>query len=142
MSKLTAFYKLHQEKLWEIFWYLFFGVLSMALNIAVYFFFTKVVGWNYLIANLIAWIAAVLFAFLTNKFFVFKSQTAEKVDFLKEMASFFGFRIVSLILDVALLFLLMSVIRTNEIFAKGFSQFAVVVANYVFSKLFIFKASR
>ncbi len=92
-----------------------------------------------MIANVISWAASVLFAFFTNKIWVFeaKSETKKKNRGLP-FGSFFFFRVLSLGLDMACMYLLISVLGTGDFIAKLVTQIVVVLANYVFSKFLIF----
>ena len=87
-----------------------------------------------------SWACAVLFAYITNKLFVFESKTKTIKDFLLEMGSFFLARVVSGILcDVGTFALMVKVLHINDLIAKIITQVMVVIVNYVFSKFFIFK---
>lgn len=66
--------ELEKRKLWTLFIYLFFGGLTTVVNFMVYFFCKDLLEQNYLVANVISWVAAVLFAFVTNKLWVFQSK--------------------------------------------------------------------
>ena len=87
------------------------------------------------LSNAIAWIISVLFAFITNKLFVFES----KGNVLKESISFFIVRLISLGLDMLCMYLLISVLSTNELLSKIITNVIVIILNYVFSKIFVFK---
>lgn len=120
----------------EMISYLFFGVLTTLVNYAVYFFSTKILGIHYLIANLMAWFLSVLFAFGTNRLFVFRSKNK---DVLREGLTFFGGRIVSGVSDMALMYLLVSVMKVNEDASKLAVSVIVVILNYIISKRVVFK---
>ncbi len=123
------------SKYYEIISYLFFGGLTTLVNILVFYLFSFV--FNYAISNVIAWIVSVIFAFVVNKLFVFKSLGKDKVR--KEIISFFSFRILSLGIDMLFMYLLISVLFVNDLISKILVNIIVVIINYVFSKLFIFK---
>ena len=76
----------------ELVLYIIFGVLTTIVNIVVYFFFTKLCGVNYIISNIIAWFLSVLFAYVTNRIWVFES---ENTNLIKEAVLFFGGRLFS-----------------------------------------------
>ena len=88
------------------------------------------------IANIISWILAVTFAYFTNRIFVFKSKNNNKV---KEAMSFVGSRVISLLMDMATMFIIVSVLHLNDKIGKLVSQVIVTIANYLLSKLFVFK---
>lgn len=123
----------------EILSYLIFGVLTTVVNIAVYFFCRNVLDLNYVIANSLAWILSVLFAFVTNKKWVFKSQTDSVYAWIKEAYLFVAFRALSYVLDMGAMFVMIQLIHSTDFSAKIVSQIFVIVANYVFSKWFVFK---
>lgn len=120
----------------EVLMYLVFGGLTTLVNIVAFFILRKLSVSVY-ISNLIAWVVAVLFAFITNKLFVFESKDKSKIG--KELISFFGFRILSLGVDMGAMYLLLQVINTGEVFAKIIANVIVIILNYIFSKLFVFK---
>ncbi|HJF19279.1 MAG TPA: GtrA family protein [Enterococcus columbae] len=132
---------LEEKKLWEIFSYLFFGGLTFLVNCVTYFLFLRVFGMNYLISNLISWIISVLFAYITNKLWVFQTRNKTYSETLKELFLFFAARIITLGLDMGSLSFCLEILKTNNIIAKFVSQFIVIVSNYAFSKLVIFKKS-
>lgn len=120
----------------EVLLYLIFGGLTTLVNIVVYALCTKLFYINWEISNIIAWILSVLFAYVTNRKYVFESKSN---NIVKEMTSFFGFRLLSFALDMGFMYLFVDMIRMNDMFAKIIVQVIVIVLNYVFSKLFIFK---
>ena len=123
----------------EKFLYLFFGGLTTLVNIVTYRTCTVVFGLDYMTSSIIAWSIAVLFAFLTNKYFVFKSVQNNLTNILKEIISFLTFRILSLFLDLGTMYLLVGILKTNDLYAKIIANILVVVVNYFASKLIIFK---
>lgn len=132
MEKLKKLWKKYKEAIL----YLIFGVLTTAVNWIVYFPLTKLTPVHYQIANVISWIAAVLFAYFTNRTFVFESKNKNK---LAELAKFIGGRIFSLLAETALLFILIDLIKFNEDLSKIGGQVIVVILNYIISKVFVFK---
>lgn len=140
----------------EMLQYLFFGVLTTVVNLVCFNFLEKRLGSQYsLITNIIAWVVAVLFAFFTNKFFVFNSKSMKLKTFSKELASFTGARLLSLGVEELGLLIAQFVFSADE---KSFSVFSfnisammmtkiilaiiVVILNYIFSKLFVFKKNK
>lgn len=145
-GRKTAFDKLLGLVNHEIVSYVFFGVLTTIVSIGTFAVFNKLLGsemllgeQNYLLANVISWVFAVLFAFVTNKVWVFNSRTWKASVVAKELSSFITARLVSLLIDMALMFLFVDIIHTGDLVAKLIVQVVVVILNYVFSKLFIFK---
>lgn len=124
----------------EIINYLIFGVLSTVVNFASYFIFAKLFHIDEVVSSGLSWFCAVLFAYITNKIFVFESKTKTVKEFIKEMMSFFACRVLSGILcDVGTFALMVKVLNINDIIAKIVTQIMVVILNYVLSKLVIFK---
>ena len=120
----------------ELLFYIIFGILTTLVNIAVYLFFTKILGVNYLISNVIAWFLSVLFAYVTNRIWVFESVNT---NILKEITLFFSGRIFSGVVDTLLMFIFIDMLLVNDSISKIIIQIIVVVLNYVFSKLIVFK---
>ena len=96
-------------------------------------------GSEYLDANLIAWVAGVIFAFVTNKLFVFESKSWKPSVAVKEFTGFMSARIFSLIVEMLGMFVMVTLLVWNEFIAKIIVGFFVIIINYVFSKLLIFK---
>lgn len=122
----------------EILLYLFFGGLTTLINI-VSFFVLRLLDVNIYVSNIMAWVLAVLFAFITNKFFVFNSKGKSKKENVRELVSFFGFRVLSLGIDMGVMYVLINLLSSGELLAKVIANIVVIIANYIFSKVFIFK---
>ncbi len=122
----------------EVLWYIFFGALTTLINIFSFYLLDKA-GLNTYIANLIAWIISILFAFVTNKLFVFNSKSMKFSTFMKELVFFFFFRILSLGIDMVGLFICLDFLHLSKMFSKVIINIIVIIANYIFSKLFIFR---
>lgn len=121
----------------EVIAYLFFGGLTTLVNIVVFAILEKVM--NYQVANILAWVGSVLFAYMTNKLWVFTSRTKNKKELLKEISSFFLFRGLSLLMDILIMWIGISLLHGNPLLTKIIDNVVVVIANYVFSKFYIFK---
>ena len=127
------------KKYEEVISYLFFGGLTTAVNIIAFYLLNTTLGMQYLFANAISIIISILFAFFTNKKYVFKSESKTFSEWLKEFLLFVGFRTVSAFFDMLSMWLLVDFLNTDANIAKILTQFIVVVLNYFFSKFFIFK---
>lgn len=123
----------------ELIGYLIFGGLTTVVNIVVFYLFDSVFEVHYLIANAIAIVVSILFAFFTNKKYVFKSSTPTFQLWVKEFSLFVSFRLLSAVFDMGSMLLLVDGLNLNANVAKIITQFIVVVLNYAFSKFFIFK---
>ena len=119
----------------ELFWYVVFGTLTTIVNIVVYFAL-EYIGVNYIISNIIAWFLSVLFAYVTNRIWVFESRSP---DILKEMTLFFSGRIFSGVLDTALLYLFVDILTLGNTFSKIAVEIIITILNYLLSKLIVFK---
>lgn len=122
------------HKYWEQLMYLVFGVLTTAVNMVVFYLLDQYTGMYYLLSNTIAWFLSVLFAFFTNKTWVFQSKYTTFRDFSREIASFFFFRGISYIMDTAIMFVGISMLHGPNIVVKIIDQFVIILANYIFSK--------
>ncbi len=94
-----------------------------------------------LVANAISWVFAVVFAFVTNKLFVFASKSWKPGIAVKEAVGFVSTRMFSLVAETMVIVLFVSVLSTNEFAAKIAGQILVTILNYILSKLFVFKKS-
>ncbi|MFD1485487.1 GtrA family protein [Lacticaseibacillus baoqingensis] len=127
------------HQLLDVLAYLIFGVLTTLVNIGVFALATRLsLSWQG--ANFWAWLLSVLFAFVTNKRWVFKSQTTSWGSFLWEFSKFIGARVLSLGIDYACMFLFIQALSWHDLAAKIVTQVVIVVANYLLSKFLIFTA--
>lgn len=134
-----------KKEVWD---YLIFGVLATVVNWIVYIFSSRwYIPFFYsgsdtvlmLISNTVAWVAAVIFAYWTNRCFVFKSETVGFGKIVKEFIAFVAARVFSFLVEQALMLLFLELMHMNDLVAKLVISVVVIVLNYVFSKLFIFK---
>lgn len=136
MDKIRDLYVKYKE----IVNYLIFGVLTTIVSLAVYYFsvFTFLNPENSVqlqIANVISWIAGVAFAYFTNRKYVFEKTEKNQ---LKEASEFVMARVITLIMDMLIMWLGVTRLQFNDKIVKLISQVVIVVSNYVFSKLFVF----
>lgn len=123
----------------EIFSYILFGVLTTIVNIVVFFLLDTKFNIPYLIANAASIIVAILFAFFTTKKYVFKSKPSTFKLAIKEFYLFVSLRSISGLFDMLSMWILVDFINLETNFSKVLTQFIIVISNYVFSKLYIFK---
>ena len=135
IEKIRAFV----EKHWDMVSYLFFGVLTTAVNYLVYLPLYNLLGISAAVSNMIAWAAAVAFAYVTNKPFVFKSHDWSMKTVLPELGKFVGCRAASGGLETALVFLTVDVCGWDGNLWKLIISVVVVILNYVSSKLLVFR---
>ncbi|WP_277630999.1 GtrA family protein [Atopococcus tabaci] len=127
------------ERYQEMVDYVLFGVATTVVNIVVFFLLDTVIGIPYLVANAIAIIASILFAFYTNKKYVFKTHTPTFKAAFREFYLFVGFRLVSGLFDMLSMWILVDVLSFGTNTAKIATQFIIVAVNYLSSKFFVFK---
>ena len=124
----------------EVINYLIFGGLTTVVNFISYFLFAKIIKIDEVLSSGLAWFVSVLFAYITNKIFVFESKKTTKKAVIIECLSFFAARILSGILcDVGTFAIMVKVLHINDVVAKLITQVMVVVVNYVLSKLVVFR---
>lgn len=127
------------EKYWGIISYLFFGVLTTAVNYVVYLPCYNWLGLSAAVSNAIAWVVAVAFAYLTNKPFVFKSHDWSMKTVLPELTKFLACRVVSGALETVFLLVTVDCLGWEGNVMKLITSVLVVILNYVGSKLLVFK---
>jgi putative flippase GtrA len=132
---LADLYRNHREG-WR---YLIFGALATVVNIAVYSIAFYAVKIDNAISNAIAWVIAAIFAYLTNKFFVFASKVDTKKELLREITSFFSCRLLTLIIDEIIMIVTVDKLGLNGFLMKVVANIVVIILNYIFSKIIIFK---
>lgn len=121
--------------------YLVFGVLTTIVNYLVYFPCDRLLHTAWL-SNSIAWVFAVLFAYLTNKPFVFESHDWSAKTVLPEFTKFVGTRIASLGAENLILLLTVDILGWNRIGWKLIASVLVVILNYIGSKLLVFRSEK
>ncbi|MQM73063.1 MAG: GtrA family protein [Eubacteriaceae bacterium] len=125
----------------EIINYLIVGVLTTIISLAVYYlctitFLNPKNAFQLQLANVISWIVSVTFAYFTNRKYVFESKNPH---IFKEASAFFLARVGTLLMDMGIMFLCVTLMGMNDKIAKLISQVVVIISNYIFSKLFVFK---
>ena len=132
------FFDVFYKKNKEIILYLLFGGLTTVISIVTYIFFEVTFGMNELLANIFSWILAVLFAFVTNKIWVFHAPTDTLREFIKQIIVFFGGRVATLVVEEIILFVFVTLLTFPSVTVKVVAQVIVIVLNYVISKFWIF----
>lgn len=119
--------------------YVVFGVLTTVINIVVFALCSQFFHLSWELGNGIAWVLSVLFAFITNKLFVFESKSFRLRTFFWEIGSFFAARLFSLAVEYVGMWLLIDVLAAGEMLSKILMNVVVIILNYILSKLIIFK---
>ena len=135
LNIFEPFYKKYKEGLM----YLFFGGLAFFLNIFLFALFTDIMKINDLLANVISWVICVLFQYITNRTWVFDGHVEGSAALIKQISSFFGGRIFTLVVEEIIILVFITWLGFNRIAVKLVAQVVVIVLNYVISKLFVFK---
>ena len=137
MEKIkTLFFKYKEQIL-----YILFGVFTTVVNIVVFAVCADMMHLDTYISNFAAWVSAVTFAYITNKLWVFESKTTDAKELFREIVSFTGARVLTLGIDMVLMFVGVDILHINKLIVKVLANVVVIVSNYVLSKLFIFKKS-
>lgn len=123
----------------EVVSYIICGALTTFVNLIIYKLCYSTFSLNLMLANIIAWVGAVLFAYIVNKVFVFQSKTKEQSEIIKELVGFFGGRIGTLVVESAILYIFVTMLNFDEMIIKLIAQFIVLILNFIISKLFVFK---
>lgn len=127
------------KQYWDILPYLIFGVLTTVVNYLVYLPAYNILGLSAAVSNVIAWVVAVAFAYLTNKPFVFKSFDWSKETVIPELTKFVSCRVASGVMETGIIFVAVDLLGWNAIIWKLVTSVLVVILNYIFSKLIVFK---
>lgn len=141
MNQITSLYNKYMKPFVnrEVITYGIFGVLTTVVNYVTYYLFTKIIGYDEYVSNIIAWIVAVIFAYIVNQIWVFQSKNKDFKDLVEKVVKFFGARVFSLGVEVLGLYIFYTLLGFNDLLVKAGLAFVVIVMNYIFSKLFIFK---
>ena len=115
--------------------YLIFGICTTILNIIIYRGL-PLLKIDFLVSTILAWFISVVFAFITNKIFVFENHNKK---FLSLFAQFFSSRILTGGLDVFIMFISVDILCFNDFIVKIISNILIIIINYLLSKMFIFK---
>ena len=130
----------------EVFLYLYMGVLTTIVNIISFEVIRNMIvnannensiGWK--IAEILAFLIAVIFAFVTNKYIVFKKCDINIMNFFTELGKFFGVRVVTEIINFIMMFVMIDIMKIGELNTKITASIVVIILNYIFSKFIVFK---
>lgn len=124
----------------EVITYLIAGGLTTVVNFVVYGVLFNYLDVANMLANTIAWVVAVIFAYIVNNYWVFQNDTSSGKKEGEKLVKFFSARIVTLIVESAGMFFFIDVLKLYQynMIVKGFIAIIVIVLNYIFSKLFVF----
>lgn len=135
MSKLCEIFKKHKQ----VILYLVFGVLTTAVNVVSYFALAHPLSLGTLWSTVLAWLVSVIFAFVTNKIFVFEKRSLSGIFY--EIATFFASRLFTGALDTVIMLVFVDILSANDILIKIISNIVVIILNFVLSKLITFRGT-
>lgn len=138
MDKIIKIYKKNQEAISYLFW----GFAAFLLGTGLFYVFANVWGFYEQIANVLSWVICVIFAYLTNRTFVFKSKVKGLKNIFIEFKDFIAARVLTLVMENAILFVMIDLMDRNNMIAKIVGQVVVIVSNYFLSKLWIFRKKK
>lgn len=126
----------------EMLLYLLFGGLTTIVSIGIFGVLNVKFGINEHIANVTSWIFAVMFAFFTNRIWVFAAPTKNAGDFILQMLKFYGGRLFTLVVEELILYIFITKMNINSMLIKIIAQVVIVILNYIISKVFVFKGEK
>jgi putative flippase GtrA len=124
----------------EVMIYLIFGVLTTLVNIITYWILVNILHMDYKLATSIAWLLSVLFAFITNKLYVFNSKSMLPQILFREFLTFFFFRLFSYLIDLIMMIVMVEWLLIDDLNAKILANIIVVIMNFFASKFLIFRS--
>lgn len=132
MKKLLDLYKKNKE----IINYIIVGGCTTIVSVVSYYIFRLFLD-NYLVCTILSWVVSVVFAYITNRIFVFESKDKRVII---EFFKFVFARVLSLLSEIVVMAFLVQLIHVDDKISKILVQFIILILNYLFSKLFVFKA--
>ncbi len=132
---LEPYYKKYKE----LMLYAIFGFGTFVISIVTYWLFTESFGWYIVIANAMSWVFATAFAFITNRKYVFVNHPAGVFAFFYQLGTFSTGRLFTLGIEEFMLVFFIKLLQQPNMPVKFFSQVIVIVLNYIFSKLWVFR---
>ena len=132
---IRKIWKKHEEAMNYLFW----GGVAFVLSMILFYIFANMLDLYEQIANILSWIICVIFTYFTNRTFVFQSKVKGLKNIFKEFKDFVTARLLTLVMENAILFLMIDLLTINNMISKLVGQFVVIVSNYFLSKLWIFK---
>ncbi len=140
---MREFYRRYIEKIFyqykSFLLYVFFGGCTTVINVAAYAGCTRLLHLETVPSNIAAWVVAVTWAYVTNKIWVFESRSWDMRELLREIISFVVCRVATGALDLAVMYVTVDVLRWPDILMKLVANGLVIVLNFIFSKLVIFR---
>lgn len=126
----------------ELVLYVVFGVLTTVVSYVSYWIFTDFLHIPYMVSTALSWVLSVTFAYVTNRKWVFESRAHGFVPILTEAAKFFASRIVSGFMEMGMMFIGVDLLHVNDKIVKLVANVFVILANYILSKLVVFRKKK
>ncbi len=123
----------------ELIVYVIVGVLTTIVSLLSYYLFAYTLEIQYLISNFLSWVCAVVFAYITNKVWVFQNYDFALSNIVKEIVAFIGARIATLGIDMLIMFVMVDMLSLQDLVAKITVQVIVTILNYILSKFLVFR---
>lgn len=129
------------EKFEQFIDYFLFGLATAGIAITVFYVLNELIGWQYLLANAVSVITAILFSYVVNKRYVFKTKARSRLRLLREFGLFVSVRLSAALLNMLGLFVMVSFISMNPTWAKILVETIIASTSYLISRKVIFKKS-
>lgn len=129
------------EKFEQFIDYFLFGLATAGIAITVFYVLNELIGWQYLLANAVSVITAILFSYVVNKRYVFKTRARSRLRLLREFGLFVSVRLSAALLNMLGLFVMVSFISMNPTWAKILVETIIASTSYLISRKVIFKKS-
>ena len=123
----------------EIILFAVFGVFTTLVNVVAYFISSRLCNLNVVVSTILAWSLAVLFAYVTNRKYVFKSENTSIKSVTMEFGAFISSRFLTGLLDLALMYVFVKLLGQNDVMIKIISNIIIVISNYLLSRLMVFR---
>ena len=123
----------------ELIVYVIVGVITTIVSLLSYYLFAYTLEIQYLISNFLSWVCAVVFAYITNKVWVFQNYDFALSNIVKEIVAFIGARIATLGVDMLIMFVMVDMLSLQDLVAKITVQVIVTILNYILSKFLVFR---
>ena len=127
------------KKYKQVFLYIVFGALTTAVNVISYYLFYNVFKISNVASTVLSWAVSVLFAFVTNRIFVFESKAKGVKNVMREISAFFVCRLLTGVTDVLIMWISVDVLKLNSLLWKIISNVLVIILNFFASKFLVFK---
>ena len=126
------------KKYKEVISYLFFGVLTTAVDFVSYYALTRILLLDEGLSNVIAQLVAIIFAYITNKLYVFEDKSRDLKTLALQFGKFFSCRLVTLLINALMFKVMIDYMNIHDMVTKAIVSVVVIILNYVFSKLLVF----